>query len=454
MALAVACTASTVPPPDNSDRRLAQFVDELIAREMAAEQIPGAAFVFVRDGRVIYSKGYGVANADTGRRVDEDTIWRVGSISKTFTSVGVLRLAQEGRISLQSDANLYLRRFQIPATYPLPVTVASLLTHTAGFDEIRPGTQVSSAAEVLTLDRFLATRLIRIRSPGETIAYSTYGITVAGALIEDVTNEAFEESMRKRVWSPLGMSRTNITVPTGEANVAVGYERKAGKLEPQAWEWYHTTPASSMNSTAADMARYMIALLGPSPILSESSRAMLLAQHVSMHPRIPGVTLGLWEDIVGKLRVVEHGGNVAGFSAQMTLIPSHNAAFFIVHHFEGSHLRDTVKEELLRYLYPEAKERHSVPAPPAGFAARAQLFAGRYVPMTGCTTCTPPTASFMLRIEADGDALRLSGKRWIEADPLLFVREDGTGYITFRTDAKGKIAMMFVGGFWSFRKVD
>ena len=453
--LALACATANISSQRHADVEFGRFVDEVVKREMEREHIPGAAFVFVRDGRVVYSRGYGVADIGTNRSVDENTIWRIGSISKTFTSVAVVQLAQQGSIHLQGDANTYLRRFQIPATYPLPVTVTSLLTHTSGFDELRPGTQAPSAAEVLPLDKFLSGRLVRIRPPGETTAYSTYGMTVAGALVEDVSKQAFEEYLRQHVWSPLAMRRTSITIPTGESNIAIGYERNNdGKLEPQAWEWYHTTPASSINSTAADMARYMIALLGQSPILSESARFDLLRQHVSMHPRIPGVTLGLWEDFVGNLRVVEHGGNVAGFSAQMTLIPSHNTAFFIVNQFEGSRLRDNVKEQLLTHLYPEARERRKVPAPSADFAQRAAKFAGRYVPMFGCVTCEPPRAPFILRVEAEGDALRMSGKRWIECDPLLFVREDGTGYIAFRTGTDGRITEMFVGGFWTFRKVD
>ena len=441
--LALACATAT-PDPDAALRR---FVDDLMKREMEREHIPAAAFIFVRDGRVVYSRAYGA-------NVDENTIWRIGSISKTFTSVAVMQLAERGRVHLEGDANQYLRRFQIPSTYPIPITVASLLTHTAGLDEIRPGTQAPSAAEVLPLDQFLSPRLVRIRPPGQTIAYSTYGMTVAGALIEDVSGEKFEDYLRKNIWSPLSMTRTSITVPPGEANVATGYELENGTLKPQPWEWYHTTPASSINSTAADMARYMIALLGPSPILSDSSRADLLRQHVAMHPRIPGVTLGFWEDFVGNLRVVEHGGNVAGISAQMTLVPSHNAAFFVVSHFEGSHLRNDVKWELLEHLYPEARERRAVPKPAPDFSKRAANFAGRYAPMTGCESCKPPSAGWILKIDADGDALRFWGKRWIECDPLLFVREDGTAYVTFRTNSEGKVTEMHAGSFWSFRKVD
>ncbi|HJU64401.1 MAG TPA: serine hydrolase domain-containing protein [Gemmatimonadaceae bacterium] len=125
--------------------RLARFVDSLISTELSRQRIPGAAFVFVQHGRVVYARGYGLARVQPAQEVDPArTIWRVGSISKTFTATAVALLASEGRVHLGADAKHYLTKLEIPATYPLPVTVTDLLTHTAGFDEIRPGTQAAT----------------------------------------------------------------------------------------------------------------------------------------------------------------------------------------------------------------------------------------------------------------------------------------------------------------------
>jgi CubicO group peptidase (beta-lactamase class C family) len=123
------------------------------------------------------------------------------------------------------------------------VTPAHLITHTAGFDEIRPGTQGPSAESVLPLADFLSTRLKRISPAGETIAYSTYGITLAGLLIEEVSGMSFESYLAMNIWKPLGMNRTSITVPaTSKKDLALGYEYVNGVNQPQAYEWYHTTP--------------------------------------------------------------------------------------------------------------------------------------------------------------------------------------------------------------------
>ncbi|MFL5537997.1 MAG: serine hydrolase domain-containing protein [Longimicrobiaceae bacterium] len=439
---------------------LAAFVDSVIGAEMRSEHVPGAAFVFVQDGRVVYQRGYGLANVAERRAADpETTIWRIGSISKTFTALAVAQLADRGRVDLRADVNRYLTRVHVPGTYPLPVSVRDLLTHTAGLDEIRPGTQAPTGGQVLPLADFLRPRLARVRPPGETISYSTYGITLAGELVEEVSGTSYERYLRENVWGPLEMRRTSVTVPTElRRDLAMGYERQGDSLQAQEWEWYHTIPASSINSTAADMARYMVALLqrgrlGAARVLSDSAGDEMLRQQVAPHPRVPGVTLGLWEDYVGGLRVVEHGGNVAGFSSQMTLIPSENAGFFVVNHFESSHLRDNLREALLRRLYPAARTRRPVPAPPVDFAARAGAYTGRYAWMTSCHTCTPRSVPLVLDVAVRDNALFIAGNRWIEVAPLLFVRHDGTGYIAFRTDPAGRVVAMFPGSFWSFERL-
>src|SRR6185436_7558406 len=133
-------------------KELEKFLDPIFSEQMEKEHIPGAVFVFVKDGRMFFSKGYGFANVERSQRVVPDqTIFRIGSISKVFTANAVVQLADRGRIDLKTDVNRYLTKIKIAATYPAPVTASHLLTHTAGFDEIRPGTQGPSAASVLPL---------------------------------------------------------------------------------------------------------------------------------------------------------------------------------------------------------------------------------------------------------------------------------------------------------------
>jgi CubicO group peptidase (beta-lactamase class C family) len=440
---------------------LARFVDSFMAVEMARDRIPGAAFVFVQDGCVLFQRGYGLADVATRRAVDpEATIWRIGSISKVFTATGVMQLVDRGLVDLDAPVARYVRRVGIPDTYPEAVTVRHLLDHTAGFDEIRPGTQAASREEVLPLDRFLETKLVRIRPPGQTIAYSTYGITLAGEVIEEVSGVSFETFLKANVWEPLGMTRTGIAPPASAEDVAKGYEVEGDSVVAQPWEWYHTTPASSVNATTADMARFIVAHLGHgvasgTRMLSEGSAREMQRQQVTMHPSIPGYTLGFNEDFVGDLRVLEHGGNMDGFSALLVLVPAFRAGFFVVSHREESKLRDDLKWTLLERFFPAARARRPVPPtlPPVE-EVRADRFAGRYAPLTSCWSCRPVRAGSLMTVTANPDGtLGFAGGRWIAVDSLRFVNEKGSGYIVFRADGSGSIREVFAGGPWGWQKV-
>jgi CubicO group peptidase (beta-lactamase class C family) len=440
------------------------FLDALFADEIKKQHIPGAAIVFVKDGKILLSKGYGFANLDREQRiVPERTIFRIGSISKVFTATAVVQLADRRRIDLHKDLNRYLKRLKVPTTFPEPVTSEHLLTHTADFDEIRPGTQASSAQHVLPLADFLRTRLVRTETPGTTIAYSTYGITLAGLLIEEVTGMSFEAYLKQNIWKPLGMNRTSITVPAAfKDDLALGYEYIDGRNQSQAYEWYHTTPASSINSTLVDMAHFMIAhlqngRLERARIMSERAMLDMHQQHSTGHPKVPGVAYGLFEDSYGDLRILEHGGNMAGFSSQMVLLPERNAGFFIVNHHENSNLRDTIKWSILEHYYPPRQAPH-VPKPSPDFNQRAALFVGTYRWNCYCRTCGPRSvpAGHSLRVTSNSDgtlSLSSNPKRWVEVEPLLFIREDGGGKIAFRPDKNGVMTHLFAGGFWVFEKI-
>ena len=188
-------------------------------------------------------------------------------------------------------------------------------------------------------------------------------------MIEEVSGVTFEKFLQRNIWDPLGMRKTSIDVPAAlQDHLAMGYEISGDSLVPQGWEWYHTTPASSINATVADMGRFLLAHLPPggaggARILSERALTEMHRQHITMHPAIPGYALGFSEDYVGDLRVVEHGGNMAGFSSLMVLIPSEHAGFFVVNHFEGSRLRDDLKWLLLERFFRSAKKRRPYQPP-------------------------------------------------------------------------------------------
>ena len=441
---------------------LGAFVDSFMVDAMAKpNDPPGVSFVFVQDGRVVLMRGYGLANIERNQKVDpEKTIWRIGSISKAFTATAVMQLVDRGKVDLDAPVDRYVHRVTIPKTYPEAVTLRHLLTHTAGFDEIRPGTQAATREDVLPLDKFLANKLVRVRAPGQIIAYSTYGITLAGLLVEEVSKTGIETYFRKHIWGPLGMKHTSIYVPDDQQdNVAIGYEFEDGNRVPQAWEWYHTTPASAINATTADMARFLLMNLEGGAVdgkrvLSRRAIDEMHTLQITMDPNIPGYALGFNEDFVGDLRVLEHGGNVAGFSSLMVMLPSKRAGFFVVNQLEGSALRNNLKWGLLERFFPEARKKRPVPATlPSVATVRPERFAGDYIPLVSCFSCQPVRASSVLKVTANDDGtLGFAGGRWIQVAPWRFVKESGSGYIVFRPDGKGQVHELFAGAYWGWQK--
>jgi CubicO group peptidase (beta-lactamase class C family) len=467
-----ACAQSAPSPLPTSSKRirspidsaeLARFIDPLISAQMEREHIPGAVFVLVQNGRVLYQRGYGFANLATRTPVDpEKTIWRIGSISKVFTATAVVQLADRGRFRLTDDVNKYLTRFKVPATFPEPARFEHLLTHTAGFDEIRPGTRAESAAGLLPICDFVSTRLVGLRPPGRIISYSTYGITLAGCLVEQISGTSFENYLAQNIWQPLGMTHTNIVVPDSlRRYLAQGYEYDSGSNKLADWEWYHTTPASSINASGADMGRFIIAhlqngRLDRAKIMSAPAARDMHRRHATSHRWLAGFAYGFQENFTNGERILEHGGNVEGFAAQLTLLPGRGVGFFVASQHEPARLKDVVEKALLDHYFPEARKPGPA-VPMAGYRERAPRFAGTYELNQFCHTCGPSRRVYpRIEVKAYPDGtISITGnpEHFVEVAPLLFERVSGGGLAAFGEDA-GRISQLAGDSWLVFERID
>jgi hypothetical protein len=178
-------------------------------------------------------------------------------------------------------------------------------------------------------------------------------------------------------------------------------------------------------------------------------------QHATVHPRLPGFALGFYEDYVGELRVIEHGGQVAGFASLIVLMPQEQDGFIIMHHRENARMRDDLKWALLTRYYADARRRLPAPVAAPSFKKRVALFTGRYAPTTSCHSCTPRSVPYILEVKptADSTALLAARNTWIEVEPFLFAQKDGTGYMAFRRGSSGAAQYMFAGGSWSWERL-
>ena len=162
------------------EREVEAFLDGYLGHQLEDYDIPGATVSVVKDGEILFAKGYGQAEVEKGEPVQADeTLFRIASITKLFTTTAAaMQLVEEGKLDLHRNVNTYLTDVEIPNTYPgRPVTLHHLLTHSAGFEEHYTGSGARDASDVEPLDEYLSQQMpARVRPPGEVSSYSNYGM--------------------------------------------------------------------------------------------------------------------------------------------------------------------------------------------------------------------------------------------------------------------------------------
>jgi len=457
--------AAAINPKD-----VEKLFDPVFAGQMEKLHIPGAVVSVVKDGTIVFTKGYGVADIEKKNPVIPDkTIFRIGSITKVFTATAVMQLAEKGRINLNDDVNKYLKGVQVPDTYSQPITFAHLLTHTSGLDEISPGRRTSNEAEVIPLGAFLKTRIVRRLPPGEIIGYSTYNPALAAHAIEQITETPFKVYLQQNIFAPLGMNHTSITAVKKEyqQDLASGYEYAENKYQKLPFQWFHNYPASDINSTATDMARFMMAnlnggVLDGKRLLSDGSMREMHRTQFRNYPRIAGWAYGFYEGAQNNLRFVEHGGSMDdGYSALMTLVPDQKLGMFVACNTESGAfgLAGAVKNAFLNRYFPAPTKPETKPFPNSP-STGLERFAGKYRPDIYCHTCPPNTSYFPEPFEVkanDDGTLSFQGERWRQIEPLLFelvgAARTGQNLLGFRQNAKGEITYLFQDTYMVYEKV-
>jgi CubicO group peptidase (beta-lactamase class C family) len=457
-------TVAAAPEGPTDPAELEAFLDDFFTERMERLDVPGAAFVLVKDGEIFFAKGYGYADLERGVPVDpKTTVFRIGSTSKLFTATAAMQLVEEGALALDADVNRYLDRFQIPDTYPEPVTLAHLLTHTGGFDDRLIGAFAQTPEAVPPLGDYLSERMPdRVMPPGAVTSYSNHGMALAGYLVEAAAGMPFETYVAARILDPLGMTRSSFAQPLPPAlaaDLAVPYPRDK---EPGPMFYAPIAPAGMLSTTAHDMARFMIAHLQEGAyrdarILEAETARLMHARHFANHPDIPGWAYGFTERVENGQRVLDHGGaDPTGYGSMAVLLPEQNLGFFAVTNTRFQEdLLMALPAAFLDHYYPGEAHPPSDPEPLPGFEARADALTGTYLTNRHARhtiaklslLSAPP-----VRVEGvEGrpgviSVLGLEGRepsRWVEIAPYLFQREGAEAQIAFAADEDGRVTHLF-----------
>ena len=450
------------PAPELTKADFETFLDALIPSQLRNRNIAGAVISVVKDGQVLFQKGYGYADVKEKKPILPDrTLFRPGSISKLFTATAVMQLVEQSKLDLDRDVNDYLD-FRIPKTYPEPVTLRQLLTHTGGFQETLKNLFVAHETDMKPLRTYLVNEMpARIFPPGKIPSYSNYGFTLAGYIVERVSGEKFERYIENQILKPLGMNHSTFDQPLPAQlapQMSKGY--LSASKEPRDFEFVQAAPAGALSTTAADMTRFMLAFLqggavdGVSILKPETVRQMETRQF-EFHPMLPGLGITFMEYLIDPVRIIGHGGDTVYFHSDMILVPDAHLGYFLSYNTLGKDVgggRGEVCRTFVNRYFPSAAQ------PEHDFNSETAKSDGQAV--TGFYNGTRRAETTFLKILALVDQFNVSSdkegivqiegmksqsgelKRWREIAPLIYRETDGLERIGFRRDASGVVAEM------------
>jgi CubicO group peptidase (beta-lactamase class C family) len=333
---------------------LEAFVDGLAAEAMNRDHIAGAVVTVVQDGQVLLDKGYGVDRLSPARAVDPGrTLFRLGPITETFTWALVLREVEAGHMRLDAPVNQYLRQAdQVPdRRFAQPVRLRDLMSQGSGFEVRRFGQVVETDPTLIRpLETYLAEeRPRRVREPGQLATYTPYAAALAGEALSQVTGRTPQSLADTEIFQPLGLGHTTLREPYPAspalpapmdpqlaANVSQGFRWTGSGLMPQPPEFStQAAPAEAGSSTGADMARYLMAILGDgtldgrtiySPSIAKDFRTPLLRSA----PGVRAWDYGMLEyPLPGGYLGYGRNGGALNFRAELITAPALHLGVFV-----------------------------------------------------------------------------------------------------------------------------
>ncbi len=429
------------------------FLDGAINTQLAANHIAGAVVVVVRDGKILFSKGYGYADVERRTPVDPArTLFRPGSISKLFTWTAVMQLVEQGKLDLNADVNTYLD-FQLPATFPEPITLAHLMAHTAGFEDKGQGLFYLTPDRLVPLGQMLKENIpARVFPPGQVSAYSNYGASLAGYIVERVSGEPFEQYIENHIFKPLEMTHSTFRQPVPAdiaPDMSQGYNYSQGSYLAGDFEIINGIPAGALSASAEDIAHFMIAHLqdgryGDIRILQEATAQEMHRQHFTNNPLLPGMAHGFIEEPFNGQPEIGHGGATFLFHSRLFLLPEKNVGLYVSYNTTmGKVAGGTLYEAFMDHYYPEAAV--SILQPPADKGQSLQRYAGEYY-LSRTNYSTPEKFLRLLSpvnvsVNEEGFLVLQLGTRTFqmaETSPGVFRERAGDVQAIFDKDAGGR----------------
>src|SRR5215470_5667663 len=454
---------------------LSAFLDGLVPQQVEKGDIAGAVVAVVKDGKVLFEKGYGYSDVEKKTPVSpQDTLFRPGSISKTFTWTAVMQQVEQGKLNLDADVNQYLD-FKIPPTFGKPTTLRDIMTHRSGFEETIKDLFVGEEQDLTPMSKYLPLHLPQqIFAPGTIPAYSNYATTLAAYMVQRVSGQDFYDYVDEHFFKPLNMTRATFRQPLPkelEPLMSKGYDVGSGK--PKHFEWVEVAPAGSLSASAESMAHWMIMHLqngryGEAQILKPETAIQMHARQEGWPASMNAMCLGFYEQNLNGHRVISHGGDTELFHSDLFLILDSNVGLFVSYNSAGRPDHGDSRGDLYikfmdRYfpaapanepVLPSAKEDGQSVAGPYKISRRfdTNIMAVTTVLGEPKIVADPKDNTIYL----DGLFKKENGqpRHFQEIAPMLFKSVDGPEKMAFVKDSSGHRICYIDYPFMVFQEVD
>ncbi|MGA8491061.1 MAG: serine hydrolase domain-containing protein [Terriglobales bacterium] len=348
--LTSAVALAQTPPTLSSDLR--QKIDQAVNDVLTDTDVPSASVAIVKDSRIAYLQAYGDARLEPHKAAQPEMRYCIGSISKQFTTAAILLLQQQGKLSLDDK----VAKFVPDLTRANEVTIRQLLSHTSGYQDFWPQDYVMP----LMLQPVTANKVLDLWArkpldfdPGTKWQYSNTNYVIAGVIVEKASGKSMLDFLHQHIFDPLGMKSVTNTDeeklgdsdPTGYMRYGLGPLRPAPK-EGKGWLF----AAGELAMTAADLARWDISIINQTVLKPSSYKEfetdVLLKNGV-------GTEYGLGIDVFleSGRRVLEHGGEVSGFTAQNTVFPDDRIAIVVLTNQDAVGAPATIAHNLAPLLF-------------------------------------------------------------------------------------------------------
>ncbi len=317
-----------------------EYIDSLYEAKLKEYNVPGSAMCIVKDGKVIYTRGIGMADIENGRQVDPDkTVFRVASISKVFTAMAIFQLIEAGKLKLHQDLRPFIEK-ELGISYPYPLTLHHIMTHTSGLDYSNIGSLQGDSGDEIPLLEILQDRMPpMVIKPGTTFWYSNYAFGFLGHLIEITSGIPYTTYMKEKILDPLGMhySTFDSDLPMEiEKHKAHPYNFIDGAQVRQERQALSLPAASSLETTASDMARFIQAILEPSilhdkNIINVESYNLMIRRNYAPSELPEAMGYPWFHTVKNGYANLQHSGGVRSFLSNVDIIMEANAGVFVCH---------------------------------------------------------------------------------------------------------------------------